>query len=162
MRKSKIYCLLILVISTLQSCDIGNDMIWDIYPVNISFYVQDREGNDLLNPTTEGNILKNDIKVLYNGEEYPRDKDMSKTRAYLAVLSGLKTDKYGNDYLLIFGEFDGAKDHNDSFTIDWGDGTQDRISFIHRFEMGNNEPKTYLTEVYLNRKKMEEGFTIVK
>lgn len=165
MRQLKICCLLILVISTLLSCsryEDGNcDIILDIYPVDISFCIKNVMGYDLLNSATDGNITQNEIKVIYDGKEYPRDKDMSQTRASLAVFRGLYTSKYGNDNILTFGEFDGAKDHNKSFTIDWGDGTKDEILFTHIFELRHNNPKSY-TEVYLNRKKVEGVFTIIK
>ena len=158
MKKAIIYTLLILAITTFTSC---SGRIWDISPVNISFFVTDSQGEDLLNPLTYGNISKNNIKVIYDGKDYPIDIDMSPTRAYMATLSGLKTEIYNNRYCLTFGEFDGATNHDKSFIIDWGDGRQDKISFVHRHRMSLNKPKSN-TKIYLNDKKVEKGFIIVK
>ena len=159
MKKVKIHMLLLLFITTLFACN--NDLIWDIAPVDISFKVCDAAGNDLLNPATEGAILEQDIQVIFNDISYPRDVDMSNTRYYLAVLSGLKTAKIDNQNVLTFGEFSGDENQSKTFTVDWGDGTTDEIKFDHEFEMKRNKPKRHTT-IYLNGEKVSGVFTITK
>ncbi len=159
MKKITIYTLLILFIGTLFGCK--DDLIWDISPVNISFKVCDEAGNDLLDSATEGNILENDIKVIYDDISYPRDVDMRKTRYYSATLSGLKTAELDDHNVLTFGEFDGASNYSKTFTVDWGDGTTDEIKFDNQFKMKRNKPKKN-TDIYLNSKKVSGLFTIIK
>ncbi len=148
----------------------GHNMVWDIAPVRISFYVKDYDGRDLLSPSYEENILNNKIKVLYNGEEYPLNVDMSevdrgddaKTRAYMPIMRGLSIDKFGNDHYLKFGEIDGAKSQDIILVVDWGDGTKDTIRVIHKFRWKNNGYPDSETDYYLNNKRVDSGFTIIK
>ncbi len=144
----------------------NNGMIWDVTPLNVIIYVQDSDGNDLLSPQFSDNILDDDIYVTYNDMKFPLGVDMSSetmSRAYLAVLSGLHHSKYGNDYYLIFGEFDGATDWNDSFVIHWGDGTEDKIVFQHDFEWSaDGSPDFVSSALYLNDKKVENKLIIIR
>lgn len=169
--KSKLV-LMLLVVATLFGCDVEDgkehkdNMIWDVMPININISVQNRDGEDLLSPLCKDNILQDSIYVSYDGLKFPLGEDMSSqtmSRAYLAVLSGLSLSKYGNDYILIFGEFDGAKDWNDSFVINWGDGSYDTISFTRDFEWGSDgAPKITNSALYLNNKKVEEELVIIR
>ena len=49
------------------SSDDNDDVIWDIAPVNFNFVFFDREGNDLLDSTYQGNIIK-DVSVTYKDD----------------------------------------------------------------------------------------------
>ncbi|MFI3321778.1 MAG: hypothetical protein R3Y50_04575, partial [Rikenellaceae bacterium] len=119
-----------------------------------------------LSPSNPDNILEDEIKIVYNGMEFPLGVDMSEqtmSKAYLAILSGLDLGKYGNDYYLIFGEFDGANNWNDSFEIYWGDGTSDKISFTRNFKWDNNgNPDISNEALYLNNKKVEDKLIIIR
>ncbi|MFR9620636.1 MAG: hypothetical protein SNH63_05375 [Rikenellaceae bacterium] len=165
-------CGLLLVATTLISCDgiVGDGMEWDVYPLNIKIYVQDMQGNDLLSPSSANNIIEDNIYIEYQDSTYylnapyeeilapvEFDSGTTSTRAYLAVLTGVEIVKYGNDYMLEFGEFDGARDWNDSFAIFWGDGTKDVISFERDFEWSKDgSPKVVSSALYLNNMKMDE------
>lgn len=85
------------------------------------------------------------------------------TRAYFSVLSGLKLGNYENDNYLIFGEFEGTEDWNDSFEIHWGDGSSDKISFTSDFEWDNDGlPKISNSAVYYNDIKVEDKLVIIR
>ena len=164
----KIFLLTSLVLVLLTGCEeyIGGGKEWDVYPINIDIYVQDSEGNDLLSSSNANNILKDSIYVAYDGLEFPLGKDMSEevmTRAYMAVLSGLKLLKYGNEHYLTFGEFDGAKDWDDTFEIYWGDNSKDVIRFQRDFEWAiDGSPKIKSEALYLNGKKVEDKMVIIR
>ena len=163
MKKLTQLCLLIITTCCFVSCD--NNMTWDIAPVYFTFNVQDANGNDLLDPNTENNILDNDIKVVFEDKEYPKDVDMTpteNTKFYMAVLKGLYTVKYDDDdYHLEFGQFMGSEDHDKSFVIHWGDGTHDEVSFVHDYKFRVNKPKIS-TKIFLNGKESNNRFVIVK
>ncbi len=44
--------------------------LWDFFPDNICFILQDPDGNNLLDPDNEGNILDANITAKYNDETY--------------------------------------------------------------------------------------------
>ncbi len=149
---------------TLVSC--SKMKTWDISPVNIRIYVEDTNGNNLLSPLSKNNILEDEIYVTYDNIKFPLGVDMSEeamTRAYFAVLDGLKVYEINNEPYLIFGEFDGAKNWDDSFEIHWGDGTKDKIRFTRDFKWKiNGKPKITNSNTYLNDKKVEDKLVIVK
>ncbi|MFR9502819.1 MAG: hypothetical protein SNH73_00015 [Rikenellaceae bacterium] len=167
-----LYSLLLVVTTALVGCDetINNDIEWDVAPLNINMYVQDNQGNDLLSPSAANNIIDDNIYIEYQDSTYylnaqfeeasteiTFDSSTPNTRAYRAVLTGITIAKYGNDYVLVFGEFDGAKDWNDSFEIYWGDGTKDTISFERDFEWDKDgSPTVVSSALYLNNMKMDE------
>jgi len=124
------------------------DMIFDFVNYSIFASLLDAEtGADLLNPETEGNILGNEICAHYLGESYPRwevesltaNRPEDVTRAMKPMPLGLRWGRalyyneetvcYSDRYYLAFGEFAPGEYRNESFTIDWGDGTQTEFSF---------------------------------
>lgn len=153
MNKLYLYFLLILVLC-LSACDPNRGKIMDYSPMDITFSVVDDAGNDLLDPESELNILDR-ITVRYNGEEYlVGELDGSPdTRAYKPHWEGLYTrySEHNECWLLLFGEFspDFGDHHNDKLTVDWGDGTQDQITFdfyvrsnVHRRFWVNGKKET--------------------
>ena len=61
----------LLCVAGFTACDDSgsDDMIWDFAPIELHIAVQDAQGNDLLNPETPGNIAKQGIKAIYNGDD---------------------------------------------------------------------------------------------
>lgn len=124
------------------------DMIWDLYPMNITFSAADADGNDLLDPESNLNILDK-ITVQYRNKTYTvgeKDESMH-TRAYKPHWEGLSTEysERHECYLLRIGEFgpDGGGHHNDKLTINWGDGTKDEITFDFYVTWSKCEPDVY-------------------
>ena len=135
----------------------GKLMIWDFTHYTVEFVVEDAEtGADLLDPATEGNILEQEIKVIYNGTEYPRwtkmsleawdFEDIASTRYDMprpfALRWGWSNGAYS--YLVAFGDFDPTQDfHQESFMIDWGDGTQNEIVLNCYVTWKNGKPTVH-------------------
>lgn len=151
---------LILLAITFSSCENNNMVIWDIYPVTIQIYVQDSEGNDLLNEDTPNNILSDDFKITYKNEEYrltSEDEDETLNRAYLAQFSGIELrSTIDGIYYLTFGEFDGTDDWNEFLYLDLGDGEINNINFKHDYNWIDGAP-VITNEYYLNAQKQDSN-----
>ena len=130
--------------------------IFDFSCFNINFAVTDKKGNDLLNPNYSGNILNNNITVTYNGLSYKSNG--IELRLLLPSPLAIRNtySEYLNKYLLTFGEFspiDSFK--NETFTIDWGDGTKDVVKFDLYIEWPNMYSPVVINILYLNEKEVE-------
>ena len=135
-------------------------IVQEIYPFSIDFTVEDSDGNNLLDPETEGSITDNGIKAIFRGVTYVKDsteavwnpytadvpysEDMATdghnpgsfdTKAYIATFYGLIGiyNQYYLGYYLSFGELDGEEEFIDeTLIIDWNDGSkQDTITFTN-------------------------------
>lgn len=86
------------------ACD--NDVIWDYTPIDFIVEINNPSGDNLLDPSVEGNVL-GEVSVTFEGETYPLDTetDEVKSRACLPHWHGaiLKDNKR-----IIIGQFDGA------------------------------------------------------
>lgn len=144
-----------------SSCSENNeypdDIIWDFAPINFTFFVQDEQGNDLLSPLTEGNILGQDIKATYRGKEYKLNElTLPNTKAYLATLYGLHIVEREDGSCLCFGELQGEDTYEDeTITLDWGDGTRDVITFSSRLTWNSPEDPEFDRHFYLNGVEQE-------
>ena len=137
-------CLAGLLAMTFVGCsdhDEIDDLIIDFAPIQINVMAESQDGKDLLNPTVEGNLLTQNIKAVYRGEEYTNGAS-SKSRVYVPKFFGLITVKLQNGkYALSFGELDGGKDFkNEEIIIDWGDGKQDVITFSNTVKWEGKNP----------------------
>ena len=158
---------LFLCLPLLSSCSEDNNgeddlIIWDFAPINFYFIVQDAEGNDLLNPLTEGNILNQDIKAIYQGKEYKLDEPVQPdTKAYLATMYGLRfVEEEDGHCLLYFGELQGEDTYEDeTITLDWGNGTTDVITFSSRLTWNSPKDPEFDRHFYLNG--VEQGGTLI-
>lgn len=118
------------------------DIIFDF--ANYSIYISvidSNTGADLLDPTTEYNILGNEIKAIYDRKSYPRwtvesltaNRPEDVTRDTKPLDLGLRwgrlTIEWTSPYYLGFGEFAPEGYHDEPFVIDWGDGTQTEFRF---------------------------------
>ena len=143
----------------------GDTPIWDFYPICFYFDVQDAEGNNLLSPLTEGNILNQDIKAIYRGKEYGLNEPMADTKAYLARIYGLRTLETEDGHCqLWFGELQGDGTYeNETLTLDWGDGTTDVITFSSRLTWKSPEDPEFDRHFFLNGVEQNGSrFSLVK
>ena len=137
-------------------------------PFNFLFIVQDADGNDLLDAKTPGNILSQPIKAIYNGKELPLDSMKDKWVPGSPVditFSGLTLHEGGDSYYLEFGLFDSQKDYkNETFIIDWGDGSTTTVTFSRYYDRTpTGEKKDFHYEVLVNGKQKEtDWIKIVK
>lgn len=122
--------------------------IFDFTCYNICFAVEDAQGNNLLDPQTEGNILDKNIRVTYKDKEF----GLIETRFLMPEELGLRVQyyQYYKKNLLTFGEFtpeDCLK--GEQFIIHWGDGTEDEIMFDLYITWKKFDPTVHKI-VYLN------------
>lgn len=157
--KTKFMLLAVLVLG-LSSCDLITERkIWDISPVIFTVQVADANGADLLNQDNQNAIDTSLIKAVYRGVEYKCKKDpyAVMTKYYAPHFFGLQLSKHymNGNYMLQFGEFDGAKSYsNEELTILWGDGTSDKIKFNRKFRWRINGDPDSSEEWFLNGKKV--------
>ena len=146
------------------SSDNGNDdVIWDIAPVKYSFSFTDIDGNDLLDSTYQGNIIK-DVSVTYKDEEYPvvtleeyerKMREQATTREYLARFMGLILHESTNPntdikYYISFGEFDGMENVDwREITLNLPNGQHFKLAYTHSYKYYGRTPETD-TRFYLN------------
>lgn len=137
-------------------------------PFNFLFIVQDADGNDLLDAKTPGNILSQPIKAIYNGKELPLDSMKDKwvpANPIQINFSGLTLHEGGDSYYLEFGLFDSLNDYkNETFIIDWGDGSTTTVTFSRYYDRTpTGEKKDFHYEVLVNGKQKEtDWIKIVK
>ena len=153
------------------SSDDGNDdVIWDIYPVKFSFSFTDSDGNDMLDSTYQGNIIK-DVSVTYKDEEYPvvtleeyerKMREQATTRMYAARFMGLilreTTSLEGHHHFyMTFGEFDGMEN------VDWREITLNlpndqhiNLAYTHSYtHYYGHDPEIY-TQFYMNGQALSD------
>ena len=149
-------------VSLTKNSNFNDDIIWDFTTFNVNFFVSDKEGNDLINPDSKENILKNDITVTYNDKEYKyKNENKITPRLNLPAELAIRTFYYNSidKFYIAFGEFtpiDNLK--NETFTIDWGDGTKDEIKFdLYITWESPTEPIVH-KKLYINDKEEEVDF----
>ena len=138
-------------------------LIWDFNCYDINFAVTDSKGNDLLNPEYAGNILKNNITITYNNQTFKYNYVELRYNMPYPLAIRKVYNEYLNKNLLTFGEFTPADNFkNETFTIDWGDGTKDVVTFDLYIEWPNiYTPKVY-QKLYLNEEEVStENYTFM-
>ena len=146
------------------SSDDGNDdVIWDIYPVKFSFSFTDSDGNDMLDSTYQGNIIK-DVSVTYKDEEYPvvtleeyerKMREQATTRMYAARFMGLilreTTSLEGHHHFyMTFGEFDGAESvDRREITLNLPTGQHFRVAYSRSYNQEYGKAPEIDTQFYL-------------
>lgn len=146
MKKLFLITLTTLIASALfMSCSSENDdddYIVDWNPVNLFLQVRDHNGNDLLDPANPRNIIDG-TTITFQGKTYVVSREWydhqipflrPETRLYFARLYGLYLydrdwTRQKTDYLLYFGEIDGAKDMDEDIIVTWPDKTTDVIHY---------------------------------
>ena len=130
--------------------------IVDWYPVNVIVTIQDKDGNDLLNPSASGNYFDG-ASITFKEEQHEARRlepgeywSAIPTKAYLARIKGFRlvyetltiSGKQENRWFLVFGEIDGAKDMDEDLVITWPSGKTDTIHYHcsdHRVEKEKGE-----------------------
>lgn len=135
-------------------------MIWDIAPFELYVYVEDGEGNDMLDPEHPDSLVYNDISISFEGDVYHLDAGVQ-TKAYAAFFYGVcsEVDEAGRHYLKI-GEFNGDTEYDSArIILDWGNGSENVLVFRHEFWWKNHKPRQR-TYVGLDGSEMLEGKTV--
>lgn len=127
--------------------DKTSTVVWDIYPINLHFTVTGENGEDLLNPSTPGNYYGLNITATYQEKTYEidvfEDNWLPKGRASAPPkMYGIYTSQQNDGrYALVFGEINGGeKFENATIILDWGNSTQDIITFSSSVTWKGDEP----------------------
>ena len=174
MKQLKKIITILFTVCLFVACDSegGGDVIWDIAPVELSIFITDAEGNDLLDSTLQENLIK-DITVSYQGEIYPvmtereyyeKQFGNNQTRAYMPQFYGLilrqywshKTFTNGN-FELVFGEFNGEENIDKrEITLNLPDSRQAILSYKNSFKWKSNGDPNKSTIFYLNGQELKD------
>lgn len=168
----------IIIISTMllsfSSCSDSSDLkIWDIAPVTLNVMIVDEQGNSLLDPACENNIIGTSLSFTDGKEEYAVDWDFSEnhSRAYLphfrgAIYVPVKKWSEGHGWQLTgeweiqFGELDGAANYDLTFNIEIME-QQFELRVHNNIEWKKGDPKIK-RHFYLNGIELENSrFTLV-
>ncbi|MCM1316635.1 MAG: hypothetical protein NC241_00480 [Bacteroides sp.] len=124
--------------------------VWDYNPAQVMVEVNDADGNHLFSDNYHGMLdcenLSTAISYTYNGETKPLydkkpestlEAKSPKSRYFMPTFYGLYVDYYSVEYPRIrFGEFDGEESHDETFIINWPDGTHNKIDFTSEARKG--------------------------
>lgn len=159
---------LVCSLTLLTACDKEEEdyVFWDFPPVNVFVFVEDADGNDLLNVENEGHLLGQEIKATFRGEEYKLNATVAETRYYMPFHYGLRLlyDEYGR-YYLYFGELAGEDlCDNEELTVYWGDGSSDVVTVYNRLEWKSKNDPEITRRFYLNGEEQAENgaMTVVR
>ena len=151
MNHSLSFCFLLALLMTVTACD------WN--PVVISLHVEDAEGHNRLDPTSEYFIGEN-ISAIYDQMVYPVEIiGGPETKAYMPRFFGLQLrPDILNGWYLTFGEFEGSESQDITITLVWPDGTADTIRCKHTVATALAVSNRY----ELNGKKTSPPIILVK
>lgn len=141
--------------------DDGNNYVFDAAPIYFEMQVTDASGASLLDPAANAKFI-NDTYISLNGEDYPV-VEIPESRAYSAVFYGLVlTENRNGEPCLFVGEFDGLVNTDDtSFTIHWGDGTTDVVSYSNKTTI-NGSDVNIDRHYYLNGEETGHQLSFIK
>lgn len=149
---------------------VKQNYIWDFTPFIICLIVNDKDGNDLLDADTEGNIRGNAIKATFDGNEYELTESpqyySKKTKAlnYEPALSIF--EHQGQNYLIMSDLNPTIKRTDSPYVVDWGDGETTTISVTSDFRINKYGSPEITLSHKLKGEETQTGhspiFTIIK
>ena len=136
--------------------------IIDWAPINLRVQVQDSEGNDLLDPENDNTWLLG-TTISFRGitvdlEETNITEPESKEYGPI-IYSGFRLEKGVDCWELVFGEFDGGDEYDDTFMINWPDRTFSYIEYTRKLNTLTVDAKE---KWILNNKVCSNPVVIVK
>lgn len=165
-KKTNILLLTLFAFSSiiLTSCEEKGFWCHDVSPFDINMIIEDADGNNLLNPEFEGNII-DEMTITYNDETYKIDNTKEKiaTRALPSEFYGLRHLCSDNGrHFITFGNFVGEHNYKEEkITINWGDGTSDEVTFTNKVRGGSHTPTLDITRtIKLNGKEVNPDIDI--
>ena len=150
-------------------------MEWDAAPLSVLIFVENAEGQNLLDPNTPNNFVGDTIITEWMGKTYamtdtvPINSGIARTRVLNAHMYGLLY-VFTDDSIpaLCLGNIDGAEHYDDEpATIHWPDGSTDVISITASYKWSEKKgPHDFVRKFKLNGKVISEGanpqITLVK
>ena len=134
-------------------------------------FVKNAAGENMLDPAVDGNILGNDICVEYDGEIWPVSTQSTRASGtppwYGLRIEPLNPYREGSPSVLKFGMFPTGNGgcYGEEFTIDWGDGTTNKVKFDCYVVFGFISPITgnflvptsWPTKIWVDGELLAEG-----
>ncbi len=123
----------------------NNNTAFDASPLYVEFVLKDEKGNNLLEETTTGNWLDDEIVCSFEGKQY----SYPDTKYYPAEMNGLtlvpaeeEVPGYveGHEALLHFGDLNGQTNRSSNLLIVWPDGSRNTVLLSNRFSVTNGKP----------------------
>lgn len=128
------------------SCNNGEcDVVVQPRETPVCFIVTDNEGNNLLDPLYDGNILDRNIMVEYEGEQYSLELSEYPNDGKFGLYTGkidIGTDKMQGIKFWYFYVSKNKGSHD--FSISWGDGTADEVKIDYYYKVVDCEPVIYM------------------
>ncbi|MBO7562814.1 MAG: hypothetical protein J6X91_07535 [Bacteroidales bacterium] len=144
--------------------------------ITMVFSVSDANGNDLLNPEYENNILEG-TTLLYRKKVYPVDQTLQNnldnfkngssewknSTCLLQLLSSEWVQKYvgwgiaKDQYHLYIGPLNPIEQRDEDIIINWGDGSKDVIHYYYHYD---EKKKKASRRVMFNNKFLEDKISI--
>lgn len=136
--------------------------ITDYTPINLRIQVQDSEGKDLLDPANDNSWLLG-TTITFRGIVVELDETnitVPEAKEYGPVeYQGFRLEKMSDCWELVFGEFDGGDEYDDSFFISWSDKKYSVIDYSRKINsMSGNVKQTWT----LNGKECNNPVVIVR
>ena len=167
MKRYLLYLLVSLTFISFASCSDKDDpdMIWDYVPVHYAFYFHNLEGRNLLDPSTEGNILDQEIYIIRNGERIDANYGWPEpihSRMILAEWYGVfiapSFSHYGPDMGngIFIGEFDGSENEDGFELVVCGNSYE--IKFESHIQKDGHVERQY----YMNGFEMSDTYWYVR
>lgn len=162
--------IIILVIAFLVGCSTADteNASWNFVARNVTVYVENNAGDNLLDSTFVGNILDRGFSFEYEGEiyepqfTYPFDEIVEINPHWYGLRVGY-ADKSRSKPALLFGEFSAIENLiNKDITINWGENRVDHIRFnLYTDFLAGNNPVLYHS-IWLNSEEypVEKPLTI--
>lgn len=162
MKRSMTLLLSIILATTFFACDSseeGNAQFDNWYPIELLIYIQDENAVDLLNYDSSY-YIGNDFSFEYEGKKYNVERNISDEKGYNLLLT---KDDDNNKYCVYFGKLNGYKDYDDTFTIRWKDGKEDKIRFYRKITGSlQSEDKWFLNDVDTKQSSPYGIFTLTR
>ena len=155
----------------LPSCSDDDLVLWDFRPDEIQLEISDADGNNLLDPAVENNIIGENITADYEGKTYdilwntPYPNFKPESRMLLAVFYGLAhhtesvelAPSENNKWVITLGEFQHEDDYDVTVPVKIRDKVYN-VRCVHKFwwKKKYKEPASSTT-IYLDGKECEDG-----
>lgn len=153
LKKYFLFLILSLPLLSIVSCSKNEDplnIIWDIYPAEVRIFIQDENGNNLLDPTVEGNLVGTDIRISTEDDSYPaiwnQQDIMPASKLYLANFYGFVWSyalyQYPEmNYYLQLGEYQGEDNYDMHLRLEIPRMNFSReFDYKHTYKWKNNKP----------------------
>lgn len=143
--RNLLHLILLTVLCFLTACngstEASYDLNWTPQPVNVLVDLQDKQGNDLLNARTQGNILGQDISMVFNNVAYELLDSKTDTLSAQTLALRLKQNTQTGRYYMSFGPFEAQENVQlREMTLRLPQEKEVRLGYSHSFAFTSEAP----------------------